>query len=127
MQTILDQRRKGWVLDRRQKQEDLFWEDQRTKRIQSDEEWFSLPLLSWDQHWHQIVDLVWNKEENIPEGTVYQCTLMYIKVVMNNFVLNNIELDIFTPSPADYSISLFKNFHGKVSSALVFTRNLTKE
>lgn len=45
---------------------------------------------------------------------------------MNNFVLNNIELDLFTPSTSDYQISLFKNFHGKVSSALIFTRNLTK-
>lgn len=49
-----------------------------------------------------------------------------MQVVMNNFVLNNIELDIFTPSPSDYTINLFKHFHGKVSSALIFTKNLSK-
>ena len=50
------------------------------------------------------------------------------QVVMNNFVLNNIEVDMLAPpATAEYSISLFKNFHGKVSSALIFTRNLTKE
>jgi hypothetical protein len=46
---------------------------------------------------------------------------------MNNFVLNNIEVDLLTPAPTEYSISLFKHFHGKVSSALIFTRNLAKE
>ena len=46
---------------------------------------------------------------------------------MNNFVLNNVELDYFTPNSNEFSMSFFKSFHGKVSSVLVFTSNLAKE
>lgn len=46
---------------------------------------------------------------------------------MNNFVLNNIEVDVFNNTSNDYSINLFRNFHGKISSVLVFSHNLAKE
>ena len=46
---------------------------------------------------------------------------------MNNFVLNNIEVDYFNPVSNEFSINFFRHFHGKLSSVLIFTQNLAKE
>lgn len=43
---------------------------------------------------------------------------------MNNFVMTNIEVDMISFNANDFKISLFKNYNGKVFSALVLKSNL---
>ena len=72
------------------------------------------------------MDIVLDKKEIFPKGPLHQCKVNVIQVIMNNFVLNNVEVDYFNPTSNDFSMSFFKNFHGKISSVLVFTSNLAK-
>jgi hypothetical protein len=44
---------------------------------------------------------------------------------MNNFVMINIEVDSISFNSNDFRISLFKNYYGKVYSALVLKSNLS--
>ena len=46
---------------------------------------------------------------------------------MNNFVLNNIEVDYFSPVSNEFTINMFRGFYGKLSSVLIFTQNIAKE
>ncbi len=43
---------------------------------------------------------------------------------MNNFVMTGIEVDSISFNANDFKINLFKNYYGKVFSALILKSNL---
>ena len=46
---------------------------------------------------------------------------------MNNFVMNGVEIDSINFNSHEFTISMFKNFHGKFYSAMILTEKLAPQ
>ena len=66
-----------------------------------------------------------NKKEVLSAYFFNKCTHFSTQVIMNNFMMTNIEVDSINFSMNDFKITLFKNYFGKVYSALVLKSNLS--